>query len=130
MEAMQDVFVQVLRHRDRLDDRAPSSLLFRIATNVCLNRIRTRHRRPETADSELLWRLATHDDLERRSTAKRVLARLFGNEPESTAAIAVLHLIDGMTLNEVAREVGLSVSGVRKRLRRLQGQFAAASEVA
>ena len=31
----------------------------------------------------------------------------------------MLHLHDGMTLEEVAKEVGLSVSGVRKALRKL-----------
>jgi len=35
----------------------------------------------------------------------------------------VLHLHDGLTLEEVAREVGLSVSGVRKRLRRLEDRL-------
>ncbi len=31
-----------------------------------------------------------------------------------------MHYVDGMTLEEVARESGLSVSGVRKRLRTLK----------
>jgi len=34
--------------------------------------------------------------------------------------MAVLHYVDGMTLEEVARETGYSVSGVRKRLRALR----------
>jgi RNA polymerase sigma-70 factor (ECF subfamily) len=34
--------------------------------------------------------------------------------------MAVMHLVDGLTLDEVAVEVGLSVSGVRKRLRVLK----------
>ena len=34
--------------------------------------------------------------------------------------MAVMHLLDGMTLEEVAAEFGLSVSGVRKRLRTLK----------
>jgi len=34
--------------------------------------------------------------------------------------MAVLHYVDGFTLEEVARETGLSVSGVRRRLRRLR----------
>ena len=34
--------------------------------------------------------------------------------------MAVLHYVDGMTLQEVSTEVGLSVSGVRKRLRGLK----------
>ena len=45
---------------------------------------------------------------------------LFGRQPESSRTIAVLHYVDGLTLEEVARQTGLSVSGVRKRLRRLR----------
>src|SRR5688572_8571726 len=41
-DAMHDVFVQVLSRESALSDHAPSALLFRIATNVCLNRIRSR----------------------------------------------------------------------------------------
>jgi RNA polymerase sigma-70 factor (ECF subfamily) len=37
----------------------------------------------------------------------------------------VLHYVDGLTLEQVAREVGLSVSGVRKRLRGLRRTLAA-----
>ena len=33
--------------------------------------------------------------------------------------MAVLHYVDRMTLEEVAEEMGMSVSGVRKRLRGL-----------
>ena len=49
-----------------------------------------------------------------------LLDRLFGRHPASSRTIAVLHHIDGLTLDQVARETGLSVSGVRKRLRRLR----------
>lgn len=122
---MHDVFVQLLRHEQTLDDTAPSSLLFRIATNVCLNLLRTDRRRPESPDDELLHQIARADDLESATAARRLLARLFGAEPETTRTIAVLHLYDGMTLEEVAAEVGLSVSGVRKRLRRLREQLPA-----
>ena len=37
--------------------------------------------------------------------------------------MALLHYVDGMTLEEVAEEVGMSVSGVRKRLRGLRAQL-------
>lgn len=116
---MHDVFVQVLSHTDTLEHQAPSSLLFRIATNVCLNRIRSRKRRPEDGD-ELLFEIAGHTDPAARNAARAALDKLFGNEPEATAVIAVLHLHDHMTLEEVAAEVGMSVSGVRKRLAKLR----------
>ena len=53
----------------------------------------------------------------------RATARLFRRDDGSTATMAVLHLVDGMTLEEVADEVGMSVSGVRKRLRRLRADL-------
>ncbi len=117
---MHDVFVQVLTRADDLVDQAPSSLLFRIATNVCLNRIRSRKRRPEDADSDLLGEIAAQTDPAARSAARSMLDKLFRHEPADTAVIAVLHLHDKMTLEEVAAEVGMSVSGVRKRLAKLR----------
>ena len=119
-DACQDVFVRVLTHRERLDVSYPSSLLFRIATNVCLNRIRDRARRPEAADEALLYAIASAESPGAVSDARMLLDRLFGRQHASTRTIAVLHYIDGLTLEEVARETRLSVSGVRKRLRTLR----------
>jgi RNA polymerase sigma-70 factor (ECF subfamily) len=121
-DAMQDVFVELLRREQELRDQAPSSLLYRIATNTCLNRLRSRKRRPEEANDGLLERIAIADETE-ASAARQLLSRLFGGEPESSRTIAVLHLVDGLTLEEVAHEVRLSVSGVRKRLRKLRSQI-------
>jgi RNA polymerase sigma-70 factor (ECF subfamily) len=128
LDAMQDVFVQVVRHQGRLDATAPSSLLFRLATNVCLNRLRTSKRKPEDADDELVLSIAHGLDEAARAQAASMLRRLFRDEPESSATIAVLHLLDGMTHEEVAAEVGLSVSGVRKRLRTLGHRLEALTE--
>jgi RNA polymerase sigma-70 factor (ECF subfamily) len=55
-----------------------------------------------------------------------VLDRIFGSEPASTRLIAVLLYVDRLTLDEVATEVGMSVSGVRKRLRTLKQRLPAA----
>jgi RNA polymerase sigma-70 factor (ECF subfamily) len=122
-DAMHDVFVQLLLHANRLEDRGQSSLLYRIATNVCLNRLRGRARRGEQADDSLAGRIASAADDAARSSARSMLSRLFRRDDGSTATMAVLHLVDGMTLEEVAGEVGMSVSGVRKRLRRLRAEL-------
>ncbi|MCB9680201.1 MAG: sigma-70 family RNA polymerase sigma factor [Alphaproteobacteria bacterium] len=122
-DAMQEVFVQVVRRGQRLHDTAPSSLLYRMATNTCLNVLRTRRRHPEHPDDDLLLRLATFDDAEERTVARTLLDRLFAREQPSTAVMAVLHYVDGLTLEETAQEVGLSVSGVRKRLRTLRAHL-------
>ncbi|MCX4246549.1 RNA polymerase sigma factor [Paraliomyxa miuraensis] len=119
-DAMQDVFVQIVRRKEQLDDRASSSLLYRTATNICLNRLRSQRRKPSEPASETIARLAAAGEEVDRGEARAVLRRLFGGEPESTATIAMLHLHDGLTLEETAAEVGMSVSGVRKRLRKLK----------
>jgi RNA polymerase sigma-70 factor (ECF subfamily) len=123
LDAMHDVFVEILRRRDRLDDRAPAALLLTTATNVCLNRLRTQRRHPEDAGDAALLAIAQQDSPEERSLARRVLDRMFARTPASTALIAVLHHVDRLTLEEVAAEVGMSVSGVRKRLRTLKAQL-------
>lgn len=120
-DAAQDVFVRLLRHRQRLDDRYPSSLLYRIATNVCLNRLRDRRRDPSLPGDEALDRTARRPDLD----APLVLDRLFRRHPESTRVMAVLHYVNGLTLEQVARRCGLSLSGVRKRLRGLRSSLRA-----
>lgn len=123
VDAMHDVFVLVLRHQAELEATAPSSLLFRLATNVCLNQLRGARRKPETDDDEVLLTIVDEFDVEARTRARSMLARLFADEPETTATIAVLHWVDGMTWEEVAREMKMSVSGVRKRVRTLTARI-------
>ena len=120
LDAMQDTFVQLLRHAERLTADAPSSMLYRIATNVCLNILRGDKRRPASGREELLLEIASVDEHEERSITRAFLDELFSREKESTRTIAVLHYVDRLTLEETAAEVGLSVSGVRKRLRALR----------
>ena len=124
MDACQDVFVRLLERRDRLDARYPSSLLYRIATNLCLNRIRDRRRRAApTAEEERLEQIASAEEPGKGSEARILLDRLFRRQPASSRTIAVLHHLDGLTLEQVAEVVGLSVSGVRRRLRILRHEL-------
>ena len=119
-DAMQEVFVQVLRRQEVLEATAPSSLLYRIATNTCLNVLRGEKRRPARADEELLASVAGTDDPAETALSRHLLEGVFAHELESTRTMAVLHYLDGMTLEETAETVGMSVSGVRKRLRSLR----------
>ena len=66
------------------------------------------------------WVVTTDEipDPQALSLTTRVNGEL--RQQASTREMAVMHLVDGLTLDEVAVEVGLSVSGVRKRLRVLK----------
>jgi RNA polymerase sigma factor (sigma-70 family) len=118
LDAMQDVFVRVLQRQNQLKSDYPSSLLYRIATNICLNYIRDQ--RTTTPGDDILTRIAGLEKPEPRLEARSVLDTLFNRHQTSTRTIAVLHFVDGLTLEEVAHEVNMSVSGVRKRLRGLR----------
>lgn len=119
-DALHDVFVLALDRAGQLRQDYPSSLLYTMATNHCLNRIRERSRRPVDHDQERLHSIACHDEGHDGFEWRSVLDRVFGREPASTRVMAVLHYLDGFTLEQVASETGLSISGVRKRLRGLR----------
>jgi RNA polymerase sigma-70 factor, ECF subfamily len=128
VDAMHDVFVNLLRSADRVEDAQPASLLLRMATNVSLNRLRTARRHPEDTDDAVLLAIADAEEPEARSIARLAVAKLLGREEESTRVMAVMHLVDGLTLDEVGREVGLSAAAVRKRIRGLRARVAALAE--
>lgn len=119
-EAMQDVFLQILRRRATLEDKGLGGFLHRTATNVCLNRLRSLARRPQHADSDLLPRVPEAARYADQAEARDLLRAALADEPESSAIIVTLHLHDGLTLEQTARIVGMSVSGVRYRLRALR----------
>lgn len=116
LDATQDVFVQVLRYRDRLNDQGPSSLLYTIATRLCLNQLRKKRWEALPED------VAVRDRGEELVLGKLFLDRIFQAEKPDTRVLAVYHYVDGMTFEQTAKMAGLSVSGVRKRLSKLQAR--------
>ncbi len=124
MDALQDVFAQLLLHRESIRDAYPSSLLYTMATNVCLNVLRKYKSRREIPEIDLLHEIACMDERQESIETRSLLKKVFEKTPQSSKVIAVLHFVDGMTLEETADVVGMSVSGVRQRLRRLKEQSA------
>jgi RNA polymerase sigma-70 factor (ECF subfamily) len=119
-DAMQDTFVRLIRYSDRLADTGVSSLLYTMATNVCLNRIRAAKRNKSDSAGDVLEEIAAADDHADAVLAGHFLDRLFGGHKADTRTMAVCHYVDGMTLEQTADVCGLSISGVRKRLRTLR----------
>ncbi len=122
LDAMQEVFTKLIVHGERLEMKYPSSLLYRISTNLCLNILRDHNVHRTINDEDLIGKIALYDESENHTVLGDLIERIFKGEKKSTREIAVLHFVDGMTLPEVAQEVGLSHSGVRKRIRDLQSR--------
>lgn len=121
-DAAQEVFAKLLIHKKQLKNQYPSSLLFRISTNTCLNMIRDQHSHSTLDNEDALHAIAAFDESEKKIILQDVLEKVFRKEKLSTREIAVMLFVDGMTHQEVANEIGLSVSGVRKRIREFRSR--------
>lgn len=111
-DVTQDVFLKVLRYSSE-GSTPPRALFQRTATHLSLNRVRDLMRR-----HALVAGVSGADDssagrLESRSSL-RELSRDVGTP---NLEVAILRYAHGLTWNETASQVGLSVSGVRRRLR-------------
>ena len=121
-DAMQETFVKILRSSRRLNARYPSSLLYRVATNVCLNVMRTQRRHPSVSADLLLDTMPGTESVEDRVLDTMTLEKVFAGTRKGTREAAEMHYLEGCTLAETAERVELSISGVRKRLRSLHDQ--------
>lgn len=114
-DAMHDIFVKLLS-KPIIIEHSPS-YLYRMATNHSLNILKRNSRlsyfyeSPESIDSF---------DLEEKIISSIQLEDIFRKVPESTRIIAELRYVSKFTLDEISEAVGMSISGVRKRLRKLK----------
>lgn len=128
LDAMQEVFVKLMLHRDSLRGTSPSSLLYRMATNHCLNTLRDQRRRGRRTSLDQAEAILGEPARggERRSDLHLALEAVLDCEEESTRHMAYLYYIDGLNLKEISRAMDMSVAGVHRRLNRLlrraQGQ--------
>ena len=130
VDTAQEVFVVVLDKQETFHAEHLAGLLWRIATNRCLKVLRSYANRYGARDAEsLLERIAYSGDMGAKVESRGILRKLFERHPESSRTIAVLHLMDGMTLEETAAVMKMSVSGVRKRLRALRKTLAELEEI-
>ena len=121
-ETCQEIFLRAHRYRRSFrGESSPSTFLFRITTNHCLNVLRSRRRKPEELLEDPSLVPDTHLD---RVELRQLLATLLKDEDERTREIIVYRFVDGMTLREVGAMLGVSEAAVRKRIRRFRGRIA------
>jgi RNA polymerase sigma-70 factor (ECF subfamily) len=121
LDAMQDVFLRIIDSRTKIKD-ACASLFYVTATRVCLNKIRSDKLR-SGPDFDLVCDTVADDNSEterEKIEAGMLLEKIFSGRDSKDALIATLHFVDSLTLEETAEEVGMSVSGVRKRISELK----------
>jgi RNA polymerase sigma-70 factor (ECF subfamily) len=116
-DAAQDVFVRALRAQRRIHGEYPSTLLYTMATRVCLNQIRWRHRHAgETGETFDETAFPCADPAYDETEARLVTEAILRQTSEEMRVLLYCYFVDGLSLEETGRILGLSASGVRKRI--------------
>ncbi len=127
-DAAQEVFVALLTRGGQFRGEAdPASWIYRITTNVCLNRLRADGRRSRREEVAGHPGSATPGP-DRRYEARRELAGLLRDLDDLDRRLLIHRYLDGMTQAEIADAVGRSRRTVGKRLRRLEATVAGRKE--
>lgn len=121
-DAMQEVFLRVATSKESFRGEAPIlRWVYRITTNLCLNRLRKRKSHPVVVDPEAVRRLVSDaGSLEDRQAVLQILEGV----DELTQRIALHYFMDGMKMEEVAEVVGYSRKTVGKKLAGLRAHAA------
>jgi len=122
-DAAQEVFVLLLRKGQSFrGDAALTSFLYRVSTNVCLNRLRGRRRRTAREQAEPVRAVLEQGSQDARARllameqARAILEGLSMLEQE----VFVLRTLDGLSLDEIAHVTGRSRKTIAKRLARIE----------
>ncbi len=127
----QETFFQFFRSRGRFEGRSSAfTFLYRIATNVSVDRLRRRKTAGDQLSTSVLAETpgsAVAREAERKMASERdpatfdtlgTLARLTSGLDDETLTIAVMSHVDGLTQDEIAEALDLSRRTIGKKLKR------------
>jgi RNA polymerase sigma-70 factor (ECF subfamily) len=118
-DAFQETFVKVMTHQEEAE-RAEHKLrwLYRVADRTCLDTLRKRRRAPYDYREVPEDQLAVHPgvDPDEQVAALRLLQSL---DPDAQQ-MALMAFVDGMTQDEIGKEIGVSRVTVNKRLQAIR----------
>lgn len=116
-DAVQETFARVIARWDQFrGDASPTTWIYQITTNHCLNQLRNRTGRTQKLQQRQLELRPTEPEAV-ESFDHDVLRRLLSECDEETRRVVVHIYFDEMTREETAQMVQRSVPTVRKRLR-------------
>jgi RNA polymerase sigma-70 factor (ECF subfamily) len=112
-DATQEVFIRVMRNGGSLPaEPTPTAWLYRVTTNLCLNRLRDRHRQ----EALLASKYAVDTVAAPAGETRTAVAQILGRVPEDLQDVAIYFFVDGLTYDEIAPMLGVSRRTVSNRL--------------
>ncbi|MDZ7315840.1 MAG: sigma-70 family RNA polymerase sigma factor [candidate division KSB1 bacterium] len=135
-DAAQEVFIKAYRSLSRFKGKAQfSTWLYRIAVNHCLNLLRARRRRKmltlfsRLRAREKLYLMETaggedpHMRMEQEEIEQKV-AKAIESLPDDQKTALILHRYEGLSYQEIAGVMGVSVACIESRLFRAKKKLA------
>ena len=126
-DLLQDVFLRVIKHLDSLrSTERPEAWLFQIARNAITDSLRVRQRRDGRTDPLEIDLPADVDTAAVRASEEELapcLTPMIGRLPEPYRTAIELTSVSGLTQAEAARQVGISLSGMKSRVQRGREQL-------
>ncbi len=117
-ELVQETFYQFWRDRERFEGRSSAfTYLYRIATNLAIDRLRRRRTAGEQIPAEQVGLVGSQNPGQ-QAVAQDNLVELTRGLDEETLAVAVMAYVDGLTQEEIAVALDLSRRTIGKRLKR------------
>lgn len=115
----QDVFVKLWEKKEDIRTESVKSLLYTIAGNLCKNRFE--HQRVILEFSKNLqpgYDSASPEFEMELKEFSRKLENAIGGLKEKERVVFLMNRIDGLTYNEIASNLGLSVKAIEKRMKK------------
>jgi RNA polymerase sigma-70 factor (ECF subfamily) len=111
-DVMQEVFLRAIKvdAREAFEAR-PIAWLYRVTTNLCLNRLRDAKRR-----TEILSDCSLEETRDRDADAQILLRRILEGVPEELQDIAIYYYVDDLSHDEIANILGVSRRTIGNRL--------------
>jgi RNA polymerase sigma factor (sigma-70 family) len=114
-DAMQEVFVKVMRERESFrGDASPVTWLYKVTTNLCLNKIRDAGRQRQLLAENAPVREEASGGAAPEDRA--AVAKLIASLPDDLREIAVYYYVDEMNQDEIAEITGVSRRTIGNRL--------------
>lgn len=111
-DATQEVFLRAMRAGDRGSfEASPMAWLYRVTTNLCLNKLRDRSRRSAILSA---WKPA--ELVDSGAEAKVLVQRILAQVPEDLQDVAIYYYVDELSHEEIAEIIGVSRRTVGNRL--------------
>ncbi len=130
-ELLQEVFCQFYKNRSRfLGQSSPFTYLYRIATNLSIDRLRRRTTAGDQRPLEEVGAALATEGTSKQTDAALELSRLTEGLDAETVTVAVMSYVDGLTQDEIAAALDLSRRTIGKRLQRFLAHTRAKAGVA